>query len=74
MKDVLVQRSNCGERAMRIELTSRAWEARVITIIRRPQITYLSSETYDFFTIKPKLEYSSMSPCLCPLLWHNTGM
>ena len=40
MKDVLVQRSNCGERAMRIELTSRAWEARVITIIRRPQMTY----------------------------------
>ncbi len=49
-----------NERAMRIELTSRAWEARVITIIRRPQssttkhlyeVQNLQKETVPYATI-----------------------
>ena len=55
MKDVLVQRSNCGERAMRIELTSRAWEARVITIIRRPQNINITVGNLSLTASKPKV-------------------
>ena len=39
--------SNYYERVMRIELTSPAWEAGVIAIIRHPLTRFTSLESYE---------------------------
>ena len=47
---------------MRIELTSRAWEARVISIIRRPQREKFSGLSSMGKQKKPRLRGSCLNP------------